>query len=74
MLIVTKITPEHERNSKIDLLENRSRNLEEKITEYVESNNKRINLLRDQVYLHPRRSYKILDSKNPKNARRRKGP
>jgi len=24
--------------------------LEEKITEYVESNNKRVNLLRDQVY------------------------
>jgi DNA repair exonuclease SbcCD ATPase subunit len=43
------ITPENERNSKIDLLENRSKNLEEKITEYVESNNKRVNLLRDQI-------------------------
>jgi hypothetical protein len=30
-------------------LENRSKNLEEKITEYVESNNKRVNLLRDQI-------------------------
>ena len=74
--IFLQITPENERNSKIDLLDSRARNLDEKISEYVESNNKRIGLLRDQVDLCSECNIlkKLVDPKDPKNAPRRKSP
>ena len=47
---MTKKDPaEERRNPKVDYLENRCNTLEDKIAEHIDSSNKRVNLLREQV-------------------------